>query len=48
MHMNDMGKKAAKEHCALYNERRRVIVRGCDVYHILLMPDGTDWDGMML
>ena len=43
-----MGKKAAKEHCALYNERRRVIVRGCDVYHIRPMFDGTDWDGMML
>lgn len=37
---------AAKECFALYNTRQREILRGTDVYHILPMPDGINWDGM--
>lgn len=37
---------AAKESFALYNSRQRDILRGGDVYHILPMPDGVNWDGM--
>ena len=45
--LNDLEKEVAKEHYALYNERQREILRRCNTYHILPMPDGTDWDGMM-
>lgn len=37
---------AAKESFALYNARQCDILRGADVYHILPMPDGVNWDGM--
>lgn len=35
-----------REHIALYKTRQRPILRGGDVYHILPMPDGVNWDGM--
>lgn len=38
--------EAAKDSFALYNSRQRDILRGGDVYHILPMPDGVNWDGM--
>jgi hypothetical protein len=31
---------------ALYKTKQRPIIRGGDTYHILPMPDGTNWDGM--
>lgn len=33
-------------HLALYKTRQRPILRGADVYHILPMPDGVNYDGM--
>ena len=36
----------AKIHWSLYNEKQREILRGCNVYHILPMPNGKNWDGM--
>ena len=33
-------------HAALYKARQRPILRGCNVYHILPMADGTNWDGL--
>lgn len=44
--LNDMEIGVAKETYKLYNERQRPILRGADVYHILPMPDGENWDGM--
>lgn len=35
-----------RQHIALYKARQRPILRGCNVYHILPMPDGVNWDGM--
>ena len=35
-----------REHIALYKTRQRPILRGADVYHILPMADGTNWDGL--
>jgi len=35
------------EHIKLYKEKQRPILRGCNVYHILPMADGTNWDGLM-
>lgn len=35
-----------RKHIALYKARQRPILRGCNVYHILPMPDGTNWDGV--
>ena len=35
-----------REHIALYKTKQRPILRGADVYHILPMPNGTDWDGL--
>lgn len=36
----------AKIHWKLYNEKQREILRGGNVYHILPMPNGNNWDGM--
>jgi hypothetical protein len=35
-----------REHIALYKTRQRPILRGANVYHILPMPDGINWDGL--
>jgi hypothetical protein len=35
-----------RQHVALYKARQRPILRGCNVYHILPMPDGVNWDGL--
>ena len=35
-----------RQHIALYKARQRPILRGCNVYHILPMPDGVNWDGL--
>ena len=35
-----------RQHIALYKEKQRPILRGGNVYHILPMPNGWDWDGM--
>jgi hypothetical protein len=35
-----------RQHVELYKTRQRPILRGADVYHILPMPDGVNWDGM--
>jgi hypothetical protein len=34
------------QYIALYKARQRAILRGCNVYHILPMADGTNWDGL--
>ena len=35
-----------RQHVALYKARQRPILRGGNVYHILPMADGTNWDGL--
>jgi hypothetical protein len=35
-----------KKHFFLYNTKQAPILRGADVYHILPMPDGKNWDGL--
>jgi Glycosyl hydrolase family 36 C-terminal domain len=35
-----------RQHIALYKTRQRPILRGGNVYHILPMADGTNWDGL--
>lgn len=35
-----------RKHIALYKAKQRPILRGADVYHILPMPDGINWDGL--
>ncbi|HEY3396164.1 MAG TPA: LamG-like jellyroll fold domain-containing protein [Armatimonadota bacterium] len=35
-----------RRHLALYKARQRPILRGANVYHILPMADGTNWDGL--
>jgi hypothetical protein len=35
-----------RQHVALYKTRQRPILRGCNVYHILPMADGVNWDGL--
>ncbi len=35
-----------RKHIALYKARQRPILRGGNVYHILPMADGVNWDGM--
>jgi hypothetical protein len=37
---------AYRQHIALYKTRQRPILRGCNVYHILPMADGVNWDGL--
>lgn len=34
------------QYLALYKTRLRAILRGCNVYHILPIADGTNWDGL--
>jgi len=35
-----------RKHIALYKTKQRPILRGADVYHILPIPDGINWDGL--
>ncbi|MBI5834746.1 MAG: hypothetical protein HZB16_20795 [Armatimonadetes bacterium] len=35
-----------REHIALYKRKQRPILRGANVYHILPMADGANWDGL--
>jgi hypothetical protein len=35
-----------REHIALYKTKQRPILRGGNVYHILPMADGINWDGL--
>jgi hypothetical protein len=35
-----------RQHIALYKARQRPILRGANVYHILPMADGVNWDGL--
>jgi hypothetical protein len=35
-----------KKHFLLYKAKQAPILRGADVYHILPMPDGKNWDGL--
>ncbi|HEY3322538.1 MAG TPA: GH36 C-terminal domain-containing protein [Planctomycetota bacterium] len=35
-----------RQHIALYKAKQRPILRGGNVYHILPMPDGSNWDGL--
>jgi len=35
-----------REHVALYKAKQRPILRGANVYHILPMADGVNWDGL--
>jgi len=35
-----------RQHIALYKEKQRPILRGANVYHILPMADGANWDGL--
>ena len=35
-----------RQHIFLYKTRQRPILRGADVYHILPMADGINWDGL--
>jgi len=35
-----------RQHIALYKTKQRPILRGADVYHILPMADGVNWDGL--
>ncbi len=35
-----------REHIALYKTKQRPILRGANVYHILPMADGINWDGL--
>ncbi|MDP4119925.1 MAG: starch-binding protein [Bacillota bacterium] len=37
---------ASKDCWNQYNTKQRPILKGADVYHILPMPDGNNWDGM--
>ncbi len=40
------GNHVFRQHIALYKVRQRPILRGANVYHILPMPDGKNWDGL--
>ena len=35
-----------KKEFALYNSKQAPILRGANVYHVLPMPDGQNWDGL--
>jgi hypothetical protein len=41
-----VAEESAKVHWALYAEKQRPILRKGDVYHILPIPDGINWDGI--
>eukprot|EP01052_Picozoa_sp_SAG31_P039271 SAG31_NODE_5412_length_2551_cov_1.276509_2_plen_126_part_00 len=36
---------AYRQHLALYKTKQRPILRGGEMYHILPMADGVNWDG---
>lgn len=44
--LSDVEKRELIEGWELYKTKQRQILRGADVYHILPMPDGKNWDGM--
>lgn len=44
--LSDVEKRELIEGWELYKTKQREILRGCNVYHILPMPDGKNWDGM--
>lgn len=44
--LTNIQEKASKESWNLYKTKQRPILKGADVYHILPMPDGINWDGM--
>jgi len=35
-----------KKEFTLYNAKQAPILRGADIYHVLPMPDGKNWDGL--
>ena len=45
--LSDIEKRELIKGWKLYKEKQRPILRSGDVYHILPMPDGKNWDGMM-
>ncbi len=45
-YLTDSEKRELQKGWKLYKEKQRPILKGCDVYHILPMPDGKNWDGM--
>ena len=42
----DIYSDVCRQHMALDKEKQRPILRGANVYHILPMADGTNWDGL--
>ena len=44
--LSDVEKRELIEGWQLYKDKQRPILRGGNVYHILPMPDGKNWDGM--
>lgn len=44
--LSDIEKRELIKGWKLYKEKQRPILRGGNVYHILPMPDGRNWDGM--
>ncbi len=44
--LSDVEKRELKAGWQLYKDKQRPILKGCDVYHVLPMPDGKNWDGM--
>ena len=44
--LNDLEKRELIKGWELYKTKQRQILRGANVYHILPMPDGKNWDGM--
>lgn len=45
-YLSDIEKQELIKGWKLYKEKQRPILKGADVYHILPMPDGKNWDGM--
>lgn len=45
-YLSDIEKNELIKGWKLYKEKQRPILRGADVYHILPMPDGKNWDGI--
>ncbi len=45
-YLSDIEKRELIKGWELYKTKQRPILRGCDVYHILPMPDSKNWDGM--
>ena len=46
-YLSESEKQALIDGWSLYKTKQRPILKGADVYHILPMPDGKNWDGMM-